>query len=188
MDLGERLRGLRKARKLTQEDVAGSLHVSRQALSRWENGSACPDSENLVRLAELLCVPLDELVGNRPHQNEPVASPGINQRVFQPIAAYTGFVIASRIQTNAEGYVLYIAVLTVIAGTLMGWNIWRDRNLACRSRNARIELGYCLVVYLVMQIGTPVIGNVLSGLVVIACCMVYLHRINPRLMGRRIFR
>lgn len=106
--------------------------------------------------------------------------------MFQPLAAYTRFVIASRVITNATGYYLYMATLTILAGALMAWNIWRDQDKGHRSRNARIELGYCLLVYLVMQFGTPVIGNVFSGLIVVAGCAVYLYHVNPRFMGRRV--
>ena len=61
--LQENLRTLRKARGLSQEDLARQLHITRQTLSKWENGQSVPDAQLLLRLAEILDVPVSELLG-----------------------------------------------------------------------------------------------------------------------------
>ena len=61
--LQENLRTLRKARGLSQEDLARQLHITRQTLSKWENGLSVPDAQLLLRLAEILDVPVSELLG-----------------------------------------------------------------------------------------------------------------------------
>ena len=61
--LQENLRALRKARGLSQEDLAQRLHITRQTLSKWENGLSVPDAQLLLRLAEILDVPVSELLG-----------------------------------------------------------------------------------------------------------------------------
>ena len=61
--LQENLRTLRKARGLSQEDLAQKLHITRQTLSKWENGLSVPDAQLLLRLAEILDVPVSELLG-----------------------------------------------------------------------------------------------------------------------------
>ena len=61
-DLGTRIVELRGARGLSQEALANELGISRQAVSRWERGEALPDTENLIALADLFGVTLDELV------------------------------------------------------------------------------------------------------------------------------
>ena len=66
MSLGENLQRLRKEKGLSQEDVAQKLYVSRQSVSKWENGAAEPGVEYLKALANLYGVTLDELVGNGP--------------------------------------------------------------------------------------------------------------------------
>lgn len=48
--------------KRTLEDVAGSIDVSRQSVSKWESGESCPDIEKCVRLAKLYNVSLDALM------------------------------------------------------------------------------------------------------------------------------
>lgn len=62
--LGEELREHRLRCKMTQEFVAESLGVSRQAVSKWENGSADPSTSNLLTLAKLYGVSPEELLQN----------------------------------------------------------------------------------------------------------------------------
>ncbi len=62
MTFGERLYQLRKEKNLSQEDLAERLAVSRQSVSRWENGSATPDFEKTVLLSELFETTTDYLL------------------------------------------------------------------------------------------------------------------------------
>lgn len=59
----EKVFQLRKELRLSQEEVAEKLKVSRQTISNWENGSAQPTIDKAVELANLFDVSLDELVG-----------------------------------------------------------------------------------------------------------------------------
>lgn len=61
--LGEALKARRTAANYTQEYVAEALGVSRQAVSKWENGTSEPSTANLMALAKLYCVTVDELLG-----------------------------------------------------------------------------------------------------------------------------
>lgn len=60
--LGEVLKKYRTERKMTQEFVAESLGVSRQAVSKWESGKATPSTSNLIALANLFGVAPEELL------------------------------------------------------------------------------------------------------------------------------
>lgn len=60
--LSENLYHLRKLHKLSQEQVADRLGVSRQAVAKWETGETTPDIHNCVALAQLYDVSVDELV------------------------------------------------------------------------------------------------------------------------------
>ena len=60
--LNENLLTLRKLHKLSQEDVAEKIGVSRQAVAKWENGETAPDIYNCKALADLFDVSLDDLV------------------------------------------------------------------------------------------------------------------------------
>lgn len=64
MEFSERLKNLRKQAGLTQVDVAGELGISQQAYASWERGVKRPTQENLVKIAQILNVSVDYLVGN----------------------------------------------------------------------------------------------------------------------------
>ena len=53
----------RKEKGLTQQQVAEALHVTRQAVSKWEQGKSLPDVDTLLHLAELFQVPVEALLG-----------------------------------------------------------------------------------------------------------------------------
>lgn len=61
--LAENLKALRKAKGLSQEELAARLHVVRQTVSKWEKGLSVPDADLLVRLAEVLDVSVSQLLG-----------------------------------------------------------------------------------------------------------------------------
>lgn len=62
MKLSEKIINLRKRSGMSQEDLAEKLYVSRQAVSRWEAGSAQPDSSNILQLSKLFDVTTDYLL------------------------------------------------------------------------------------------------------------------------------
>ena len=66
----DNLKTLRRARGLSQEELAGRLHVTRQTISKWENALSVPDAELLLRLAEELETPVSRLLGG-PVEEEP---------------------------------------------------------------------------------------------------------------------
>lgn len=64
MEFSERLKDLRKQAELTQVDVAEKLGISQPAYASWERGVKKPTQENLVKIAQILGVSVDYLVGN----------------------------------------------------------------------------------------------------------------------------
>lgn len=62
MKLSEKILQLRRARGLSQEELAERLEVSRQAISRWEMGTAMPDAANILQLSRLFGVSTDYLL------------------------------------------------------------------------------------------------------------------------------
>ena len=53
MKFGDNLRNLRKSKKLSQEDLAEKMRVSRQSVSKWENSEAYPEMNNLLELRKI---------------------------------------------------------------------------------------------------------------------------------------
>lgn len=66
----ERLRLLRQARGVTQVRLAELLGITPRSYNRWERGGNAPQLEMLVKIADVLQVSLDELVGRREQTNE----------------------------------------------------------------------------------------------------------------------
>lgn len=62
MTINEKIAELRKSSDLTQEQLAGKLYVTRQAVSRWENGETAPGIDMIKLLAATLDVPITELL------------------------------------------------------------------------------------------------------------------------------
>ena len=58
-----RLKELRKARKLTQVDLAAAVNTTQATISAWENGKYDIDTESLRKLADILDVSVDQLLG-----------------------------------------------------------------------------------------------------------------------------
>lgn len=72
MSIGERISTLRKERSLSQGQLADALEVSRQAVSKWENDQASPDTLKLIKLAEVLDTEVEYLAtGRKPVYEEP---------------------------------------------------------------------------------------------------------------------
>lgn len=60
--IGKNLVSLRKQHKMSQEEVAEAVQVSRQAVAKWENGDSIPDAINCISLARLYQVTVDDLL------------------------------------------------------------------------------------------------------------------------------
>lgn len=69
MKLSEKLQKIRKENNITQEGLADKLNVSRQAVSKWESGSAYPDTEKLIQISKIFNVSLDELINDNIDRN-----------------------------------------------------------------------------------------------------------------------
>lgn len=62
IEIANRLVELRKKNNFSQESLAAQLGISRQAVSKWERAEASPDTDNLILLARLYGVSLDDLL------------------------------------------------------------------------------------------------------------------------------
>ncbi len=64
MKFGENLRNLRKIKKLSQEQLAEKMHVSRQSVSKWETGDAYPEMNNILELCKIFHCGINNLVND----------------------------------------------------------------------------------------------------------------------------
>ena len=64
MKFGENLKNLRKLKKLSQEELAAKINVSRQSVSKWETGDAYPEMNNLLELCKIFHCKINDLVND----------------------------------------------------------------------------------------------------------------------------
>ncbi len=90
--LCENIRRLRRARGLSQEELAGRLGVSRQSVSLWEQGETNPTVENIYAMADVLEVSFDELMASHtdgavspiPAEDEPLTARSFDELMVSP--------------------------------------------------------------------------------------------------------
>ncbi len=70
MNFGEKIYALRREKYLSQGDLADMLEVSRQSVSKWENNTAVPDLQKIIKLSEIFGISVDELIKGEKIQSE----------------------------------------------------------------------------------------------------------------------
>lgn len=68
--LSENLKTIRKNKGFSQEELAARINVVRQTVSKWEKGLSVPDSELLIKIAEVLEVSVSDLLGEKIEKEE----------------------------------------------------------------------------------------------------------------------
>ena len=86
MNLGENIYQLRTEQNMSQGDLADALDVSRQSVSKWENNSAVPELEKLLKMAEIFGSTLDELVTGQQKTSAPPSPPAVPAQVPQRLS------------------------------------------------------------------------------------------------------
>jgi len=85
MSIGERIADLRKGKNLSQGQLASLLEVSRQAVSKWENDTASPDTLRLIQLADVLSTDVEYLATGKKSkpQIQRVYVPEIREKIIE---------------------------------------------------------------------------------------------------------
>lgn len=111
MTLGEKIYKLRTERNLSQGDLSEILEVSRQSVSKWENGAATPDLDKIIKLSEVFGITIDELV-----KNEEVSAPSEQKTPEIIIKKESGFPPRKIIGTVLLSLSLIVTVVLLAAG------------------------------------------------------------------------
>ncbi|MBQ3534646.1 MAG: helix-turn-helix domain-containing protein [Clostridia bacterium] len=117
MRLGENIYRLRTERGMSQGDLADTLSVSRQSVSKWETDGATPDLDKLLKLSQLFGITLDELVTG---ESAPLPEPEL-QSEPEPKVIYVERTEPTVPKRKIAGYALFgMAILVVLLCTLLG--------------------------------------------------------------------
>ena len=120
MSFGEKLQDLRRRAGMSQDTLAERLDVSRQAVSKWERDETMPETEKLVRIAQLFGASLDELLLDREPPKEPEPQP---QPQYRPVYRHD-YVNQFRRHGYKLGYVLMAVGALICAFSLIMRLVW----------------------------------------------------------------
>ena len=102
--IGEKLYNHRKNAGLSQEELAEKIGVSRQAVSKWERDESSPDTENLIALAKLYNISIDELVMS---ENAPKQEETTNNRIEIPSRKVIVEGVMKKMNNSENGHIVF---------------------------------------------------------------------------------
>ncbi len=202
MTLGERLKMYRTQKGMSQEKIAEMLDVSRQAVTKWEAGKTTPSSDNLIALANLYDVSLDELIGK--NENEIVSTEGEKRfsPKHNPILRNNFIIIAIIAQAASlniaiqplytEGtpyhflFLLFKYLPLLAASVWMAFNLHYEKDEKQRKKNTLIELAYCVVMAIVALVGYYTKWYFIAAVALITVALIYIFVINTQYMNRHL--
>ena len=132
MKLSEKIVRLRKSKGWSQEDLAEQLNVSRQAISRWEGGTAQPDAGNILQLSNLFGVTTDYLLKDaydsdddlpkvKQAQNDGIRLLMIAMLTLEVMSLILQFVATVILQNDFFGVCSFLPFVAVIGGFEYGY-------------------------------------------------------------------
>lgn len=192
MTLGEKLKINRMDKKLSQEKVAELIGVSRQAVTKWESNQTSPSSDNLMALASIYGVSIDELAEVKNVDNKK------GNKILQSNLTLIAIILQATalnvciqpLSTEAHGsaytFLLLFKVIPLLACSIwMTRNLKYEKNIVQYQKNIKIELLYCL-----MQLSVAMfafLSNLLflGAVLIISVALIYILLINPKYMNRK---
>lgn len=126
MNFGEKLKSLRIKNEYSQETLAEMINVSRQAVTKWENGNGMPDIENLKLIADIFDVTIDSLV----RDEEEIET--LDESFCFNVAFYTGiifFCIGFLLNSFLVAVdIIFFPIIGGIIGYIIGYLIIKVKN------------------------------------------------------------
>ena len=163
--LGNKIYSLRKAKGLSQEELADKLNVSRQSVSKWETDQSVPDSDNITAMCAFFNVSLDSFMGNvteQPETFEPaIAQPAVevavdnkaeNKRVWKKIVltTFVWFFAALGFFTCVS-----VAMISIIAGGSDPQYLTTVLPILCVSYTALFGIVFTIVAVFYKKVKKP---------------------------------
>ena len=111
MELGNRIKELRKAQNINQDDLAEKLFVSRQTISNWENDKSYPDIQSVLLLSEIFSVSVDNLLKGDVEKMEEIVSEDTEMDI-RKMTIYARMMVF---------FFVGLLVLTPILAYFLGW-------------------------------------------------------------------
>ena len=199
MKISKKIVHLRKLNGLSQEDLAEKLEVSRQAISRWEMGTAKPDANNILHLSTLFGVTTDYLLHDEYESDNDLPKIKENNQILHmnltliAIIAQVAFLNAAmkpfhEMRDQGMDMVeLLIKIIPLLASSIwMAFNLGYEKNKVQFQKNARIEMFYCMIQAAIALFGYFSGFYNVATVLLITVVMIYIFKINPKYMNRQL--
>lgn len=199
MKISEKIVHLRKLNGLSQEELAEKLEVSRQALSRWEMGTAKPDANNILQLSMLFGVTTDYLLHDEYESDNDLPKIKETNQILHmnltliAIIAQVAFLNAAmkpfhEMRDQGMDMVeLLIKIIPLLASSIwMAFNLRYEKNKVQFRKNARIEMFYCMIQAAIALFGYFSGFYNVATVLLITVVMIYIFKINPKYMNRQL--
>lgn len=175
--LPDNIKKYRRAQKMSQEDLAVQLHVVRQTLAKWENSLSVPDADQLILLADVLKVSVNDLLGTKienldNHQdiaaeltkaNKQIAEYAENERLCKEARKIRGIMfwltviaiaimgaVKNEIAAIVLSAILFVAVLTILYRNMSLLSV--GVNSTGNTRSMKIVIVFDIVLVVVLAI------------------------------------
>lgn len=197
MNISEKLIQLRKSKGMSQEELAEKLEVSRQAISRWENGTALPDANNILALSKLYNVTTDYLLNDDYTSDEDLPKVKENNTILHSNLTLIAIIAQSAfLNTAAQPWVGEGADASLVIGfkiiPLLLASIWMSSNHRYesdkmqRAKNTKIEVCYCICQATIAAVGYINHWTLLTSVLILAVEFCYIFVVNPKYMNRKL--
>ena len=128
MSIGERIQALRQEKSLSQAQLASSMEVSRQAVSKWESDRSSPDTIKLIKLAEVLDTEVEYLAtGRKPVYESPPINVTLVKKVDKVIEKVVEKPVIHRVvrvkYRRNPLELLAVGVAAFVLGLLLGFKL-----------------------------------------------------------------
>ena len=186
---------------LSQEDLAEKLQVSRQAISRWEMGTAKPDANNILQISKLFRVTTDYLLNDEYESDNDLPKIKESNHILHmnltllAIISQVAFLNAAMKpfhemrEQGMDMVELVIKIIPLLACSIwMAFNLRYEKDKKQYQKNTRIELLYCSIQAGIALFGYHTGFHNVGTVLLLVVVMIYIFKINPKYMNRQMTR
>lgn len=154
MTFAEKLKKLRNDNRLTQEQLADKIYVTRTAVSKWETGNGYPSIDSLKQLSNLFQVSIDELISDKDIENKKLLDDKKARKMYYIAIIF----LAITVLFTLLAYYLKFAYLNIVSS--IGAILYLVFGLLSKPEYKRIQARKSILPYIISRI---VIFAVVAG-------------------------
>lgn len=199
MRLSDKIINLRKAKGMTQEELAEHLNVSRQAVSRWESDTVKPDANNILKISKIFGVTTDYLLNDEYESDGDLPKVKESNKILHmnltkiAIIAQGAFLNAAmkpfeEMQTvEMVTMEFLIKIVPLVASSIwMAYNLRYEKDAVQYKKNVKIEWMYCMIQASIFLFGYYSRMYMISTILLITVMLIYIFKVNPKYMNRQL--